>query len=564
MTQGADKSEGKMMIVIYGLLVTMPFAITHWFKYRRTKWKVTGGARKMLQENLLCKYLNQSEARRFASRSDFLEAFGPDVKDIISNGYAKFFATAKALGQIIFALAFTLFMACSAYFEKDVFMVFFGLLPFVVLPIVLIIFVKCRDFTCHHAREFEHKSKEAMLQKVHHSLKCYRMVADYFARGLVVSDVCDDVAKVNKAIANLAGITNNNNAFVNWVNEILQFVWIVVGGWDVLAGLNDSNGKKHMPLGTFLAVLSLFNSNGAQFHSLFTIYMTMETTYPALWRIVTFMNLPSDLKRCQVTSKFRVERSQELLKIAKQAAGRSTSFPMDTVPIEMQNVKFTYADSPEPQVKDFTATIRQGKAIAFTGRSGSGKATTMKIIGQVLAHDEGEVIVPSHLRVLHVDAEVQIWPGTMAENVYFGACASLCMPTDQYPNLEKSLLDRGVRIAKRLGFSQQMLKDLEDLKSHVNVDEKPLSAGERKLIHIARALVYNPEVMVIHHPTNSLDEKRSIVVMECLRGFVDQRGLEMDQATMHLRRPRTLFFSSVQARDLTYADAAVFAGAVDV
>jgi len=276
------------------------------------------------------------------------------------------------------------------------------------------------------------------------------------------------------------------------------------------------------------------------------------------------MNLPSDLKRRQLTSKFRVERSQELLKIATQAAGRSTTFPMDNVPIDMQNVSFKYADSPEPQVKDFTATIRQGKAIAFTGRSGSGKATTMKIIGQVLAHDDGEVIVPSHLRVLHIDAEVQVWPGTMAENVYFGACASLGMPTDAYRNLDQDTLARGVRIAKRLGFSQQMLKDFEDLKSQVNVDDHPLSAGERKLIHIARALVYNPEVMVIHHPTNSLDDDRSIVVMKCLRAFVDERGFEMDPATMNTRRPRTLFFSSVQARDLTYADAAVFAGAVDV
>ena len=54
-----------------------------------------------------------------------------------------------------------------------------------------------------------------------------------------------------------------------------------------------------------------------------------------------------------------------------------------------------------------------------------------------------------------------------------------------------------------------------------------LSRSDRALLHITRALIYNPEVLVIHNPTLLLDSQLQQRTLEALRAFVDERGLEM-------------------------------------
>ena len=54
-----------------------------------------------------------------------------------------------------------------------------------------------------------------------------------------------------------------------------------------------------------------------------------------------------------------------------------------------------------------------------------------------------------------------------------------------------------------------------------------LSRSDRAMLHITRALIYNPEVLVIHNPTLLLDSQLQQRTLEALRAFVDERGLEM-------------------------------------
>merc|ERR1719271_1049596 len=92
------------------------------------------------------------------------------------------------------------------------------------------------------------------------------------------------------------------------------------------------------------------------------------------------------------------------------------------------------------------------------------------------------------------------------------------------------------------------------LEGEVQLEIAALPRSDRALLSLARALIANPEVLVIHTPGIFFGAVRRDLVMRVLREYVDQRGLAMDPLTRERRRPRTCIFSSADFLDLKYAD----------
>merc|ERR1712113_1190315 len=67
-------------------------------------------------------------------------------------------------------------------------------------------------------------------------------------------------------------------------------------------------------------------------------------------------------------------------------------------------------------------------------------------------------------------------------------------------------------------------------------------------LHLIRAFVYNPEVMVLNHPVDDLDPDITNTILMNLKEFVENHGLELDAATKAVRRPRTVFLSCGKAK----------------
>merc|ERR1712025_296612 len=83
---------------------------------------------------------------------------------------------------------------------------------------------------------------------------------------------------------------------------------------------------------------------------------------------------------------------------------------------------------------------------------------------------------------------------------------------------------------------------------------KTISATERHSLHLARAFVMNPEVMVLQRPLHKYDSSMCKQVIAIMQEHVNRMGLCMPTATLHLRRPRTLFFSPDAIHQATTAD----------
>jgi len=83
-----------------------------------------------------------------------------------------------------------------------------------------------------------------------------------------------------------------------------------------------------------------------------------------------------------------------------------------------------------------------------------------------------------------------------------------------------------------------------------------LSDADRKLIHLARALLSDPDVLIIHKPGAYFDTDMQPVIWAALRAFVDDRGVDSTRLTAlgASLRPRTCIFSSSEHRNLDWVD----------
>ena len=170
--------------------------------------------------------------------------------------------------------------------------------------------------------------------------------------------------------------------------------------------------------------------------------------------------------------------------------------------IELRNVSFSYASGSGDSVMDVSATLSSGQTVAFVGPSGAGKSTLLKLLvglykptsGQVLVNGvAGEQIDYRHFRgrIGYVAQETQLFAGTIRENLLFvrpdatdGDCLAALAGAAAMPIVERG----GQGLDTKIG------------ESGIKV-----SGGERQRLAIARALLRNPELLILDEATSSLD-----------------------------------------------------------
>lgn len=166
----------------------------------------------------------------------------------------------------------------------------------------------------------------------------------------------------------------------------------------------------------------------------------------------------------------------------------------------------------------------------------------------MLLPDAGDLIVPPHLRVLHISQDPLFFQSTLFMNLIYGTREG---DSDRTP-------DRVQAICKRLRISPAVFDFLDPGKKEqfeqIENWRDVLSLTQRVLLNLARALVSNPEVLIIHKPTLVFDDDLGEHTFDVLREFVDEKCLVMDPAMWSHRRPRTCVATTVHAKGIQIAD----------
>lgn len=174
--------------------------------------------------------------------------------------------------------------------------------------------------------------------------------------------------------------------------------------------------------------------------------------------------------------------------------------------IEINHLKKYFKDV--KAVDDISFSVKKGEFFAFLGLNGAGKSTTINIICGQLAKDSGDVIIGG----LNLDNEIsKIKPklGVVFQNSVLDSKLTV------YENLKFKADLYGLnkeKFKENLDYLAQAL----EFKDILNRSLYKLSGGQKRRVDIARALIHNPEILILDEPTTGLDPKTRILVWKLL------------------------------------------------
>jgi putative ABC transport system ATP-binding protein len=194
--------------------------------------------------------------------------------------------------------------------------------------------------------------------------------------------------------------------------------------------------------------------------------------------------------------------------------------------IQLDHIHKTYTmgDVEVHALRGISLTIREGEFVAIMGASGSGKSTTMNIIGCLDRPTRGSYTLDGQdVSEMSKDERADI----RCEKIGFVFQGfNLLSRTSALENVELPMLYAGVATAQR---DQRALEALASVGLAGREQNHPnqLSGGQQQRVAVARALVNNPALILADEPTGNLDSRTSVEVMEIFQRLNRERGITL-------------------------------------
>lgn len=180
-------------------------------------------------------------------------------------------------------------------------------------------------------------------------------------------------------------------------------------------------------------------------------------------------------------------------------------------------------------LKGVDLKVDQGQVLALIGPSGAGKSTLIRCINRLVEPTSGQVILGdqniaglgsgglrlARRRMGMIFQEYALVERlTVMENVLSGRLGYVGFWRSYYRKFPQSAIDEAFRLLDRVGLSDMVDKRADEL-----------SGGQRQRVGITRALIQNPDILLVDEPTASLDPKTSRQIMRLIMELCKERGL---------------------------------------
>jgi len=278
------------------------------------------------------------------------------------------------------------------------------------------------------------------------------------------------------------------------MSEFLSTIVMVVVMW--FGGKLVLGGSSHLSPEAFIGYILIFSQIIPPAKSFTTAYYRLQKGSAAAARVYELMDVKNEI----IESK----NPKSVSKINES--------------LELKNVSFRYENT--DVLSNISFTIEKGKTIALVGKSGSGKSTIADLCARFYDINEGEVCVDgvnikniklSDLRHLMgvVSQESILFNDSIYNNIKMGN-----------PSANKEEIIEASKIANAYDFIMQTENTFE-----TNIGEKgdKLSAGQKQRISIARAILKNPNLLILDEATSSLDTESEKLVQDALKKLMKKR-----------------------------------------
>jgi len=172
--------------------------------------------------------------------------------------------------------------------------------------------------------------------------------------------------------------------------------------------------------------------------------------------------------------------------------------------LEVSNINKRYDQRKMAGITDISFNIKAGKCYSLIGPSGSGKTTTLKVIADLLEKQSGEVQFAADTKVAYVAQTTEL-------------------PADKtvFKILEEEILD--IEDDEKRENQVRSSLSVLGITNEIHSLPKNISGGQRQRVIIAKALVTNPNLILLDEPFSHLDEKlRFSLMQELFSVFKDQ------------------------------------------
>jgi len=180
--------------------------------------------------------------------------------------------------------------------------------------------------------------------------------------------------------------------------------------------------------------------------------------------------------------------------------------------VAYDDVTFGYGED-EPVLDDVSFEVEGGDTVALVGPTGAGKSTVMKLLLRMYDPDDGavriddrdlrDVQIPSIRRAIgYVSQETFLFYGTVRENIAYGTF---------------DVTDEEIRAAAEAAEAHQFIGNLPDgYDTMVGERGVKLSGGQRQRIAIARAMLKDPDILVLDEATSDVDTETEMLIQRSL------------------------------------------------
>lgn len=240
-------------------------------------------------------------------------------------------------------------------------------------------------------------------------------------------------------------------------------------------------------------------------------------TYNAL--LAYFLNPIQNLINLQPTLQTAVVAADRLGEILDLETEKSDQEDRKLQPtnikgtIEFQNVDFRYGTRAQT-LHSINLKIRQGEKIALVGESGSGKTTLIKLLMQFYQHEKGDILINEHnIRDIHLDSLRERIAYIPQDNFFFSGTIreNLCLGVDEHVDFEQ------VVAACKTAQAHDFINGLP-LRYETMLEENAtnISGGQKQRLAIARALLKQPDILIMDEATSNLDSTTEKAVSETI------------------------------------------------
>ncbi|MGV0577055.1 ABC transporter ATP-binding protein [Mycolicibacterium elephantis] len=327
----------------------------------------------------------------------------------------------------------------------------------------------------------------------------------------------DDVYRASIGAQFFSGLVSPATTFIGNLSYVAV---AVVGGLQVATG--------QITLGSIQAFIQYVRQFNQPLTQVAGMYNTLQSGIASAERVFELLDAEEEPADCEGRTFLTAREFAEI------SSGKERSRVV-TGRVEFEHVNFSYRPG-VPVIEDVSLVAEPGTTVAIVGPTGAGKTTLVNLLMRFYEVDSGRILVDGvdiatvsraslRSRIGMVLQDTWLFNGTIYENIAYGR-----------PDADED----EVIAAAKAAYVDRFVHTLPDgYQTRVSDDGGNISAGEKQLITIARAVLAQPRLLVLDEATSSVDTRTELLIQ---------------QAMAELRRDRTSFIIAHRLSTIRDAD----------